>query len=179
MRRSTAILLAAIVLLIVASWGFAPEVVAIFWHVRHGLHDEGAGVRIRIPLLFTAIEGPSSIILMSQNGRVRTWISGAQGVLVFVSNRVPAPQSSTETVEQWWKRTSDAAGREGAHETASRALTLAGQQEHCHEFQGGLFQRGVEIWCVPDSSGGWFVDYTGPTAHVPQFYSVLESAEAH
>ena len=178
MRRSTAILLVAFALLIAASWGFAPEIVAIFWHLRHGMHDDGAGVRVRVPLLFTAIEGPSSIILMSPNGRARTRLSGEQGVLIFVSNKIPAPQNSSETVEQWWKRTSDAAGRAGAHETSSRALTIAGKPEHGHEFQGGMFQRGVEIWCVPDAPGGWFADYAGPAARNWQFYSILESAQA-
>ena len=177
MRRSTVLLLVAFVLLIVMSWGFAPEIVAVFWHARHGMHDDGAGARIRIPLLFTAIEGPSSIILMSQNGRVRSRISGEQGVLVFFSNRIPAAQSSTETIDQWWRRTSESAAREGAHETSSRALTIAGRPEHCHEFQGGLFQRGVEIWCIPDEPSGWFVDYTGPAAHVARFYSILDSAQ--
>jgi hypothetical protein len=177
MRRSTVLLLVAIVILLVTAWGFRPEAAALAWHLRHGVHAQGAGLRVPVPLLYSAMEGQTSLILMSPNGRARTRLYGAEGALVFVSKRVPAPQSPDETAEQWWKRTEAAVERQGARQTSARTLSLAGGAEHCYEFEGGLF-LGVEIWCVPDSPGGWFVDYTGPRAHVPQFYSILDSAQA-
>lgn len=177
MRLSTALLLAAIALLAVALWGFRPEAVALAWHVQHGMHADGAGLRVRVPLLYTALEGPDSLILMSQNGRVRTHFGGAQGVLIFISKKIPAPQGD-ETVDQWWKRTSDAIAREGARQASARTLSLAGRTARCAEFEGGFLLVGVDIWCVPETAGGWFVDYNGPRAHVSEFYSLLAAAQA-
>jgi hypothetical protein len=178
MRKSTALVLTAIAIVAVALWGFQPEANAVGWHLRHGMHADGAGLRVRVPLLYSAIGGPESLVLMSQKGRVRARLYGQQGMLVFLSKKMPAPQSPSETIADWWKRTSAAAGRQGARPTATRALSLAGRPAHCSEFEGGLFLLGTEIWCVPEDTAGWFVDYTGPRTHVPEFYAALESAQA-
>src|ERR1051326_1508365 len=105
MRRSTALLLAAIAIVAVTLWGFQPETAALAWHARHGTHAGGAGLRVRLPLLYSALEGPDSLILMSPKGRARARLSGAQGVLVFISKKMPAALSSSETIEEWWQRT--------------------------------------------------------------------------
>jgi hypothetical protein len=177
MRKSTALVLAAIAIVAVTLWGFQPEANALAWHLRHGMHADGAGLRVRVPLLYSAIGGPDSLILMSQNGRVRARLHGQEGVLVFLSKKMPAPQSPSETIADWWKRTSAAAERQGSHPTGTQTVSFAGRPAQCSEFEGGLFLVGTEIWCIPDAAGGWFVDYTGPRAHVPEFYSLLESAQ--
>jgi hypothetical protein len=178
MRKSTALLLAAIAIVAITLWGFQPEAAALAWHARHGMHADGAGLRVRVPLLYSALGGPDSLILMNPKGRLRARFYGQQGVLVFISRKLPAPQNPSETIEEWWKRTSAAVERQGARPAGTRALAFAGHPAHCSEFEGGLFLVGVEVWCVPEAAGGWFVDYTGPRAHVAEFYAALESAQA-
>lgn len=188
MRPSTALLLAAIAIVALTLWGFQPEAAAVGWHLRHGMHADGAGLRVRVPLLFSAMSGPDSLVLMSQKGRVRTRFLGPQGVLIFISKKflgtvlsatpAPSPQGQTESFDQWWTRTSAAMAREGASVTSTRAITVAGRSAKCSQFEGGFFLVGADIWCVPDAAGGWIVDYNGPKAHVPEFYSLLDSAQA-
>ena len=177
MRKSTAFVLVALALLLGAVWAFGTELRALAWHVRHGLHATGAGLRVRLPLLYSAMEGEGSLVLMQENGRARRRFSGEQGVLVFISKNVPNLKNTNETVDEWWKRYSAVLVRQGARQTASRPLTIAGRSERCYQFEGGDFIVGTDVWCVPDS-GGWIADYTGPSAHVQQFYAVLESAQA-
>lgn len=177
MRLSTALLLAAIAIVALALWGYQPEAAAIGWHARHGMHVDGAGLRVRVPLLYSAINGPDSLVLMSRKGRVRTRLSGAQGVLIFISKKIPGAQSKDETMVEWWTRTSAAMAREGASVTSTRAITFAGHSAKCSQFEGGFFLVGADIWCVPDAAGGWIVDFNGPKAYVPEFYSLLASAQ--
>jgi hypothetical protein len=177
MRPGTAFLLAAIALVVIVGWGFKPEAIAVGWHLRHGFHADGAGLRVRVPLLFTSIEGPDSIVLMAQNGRVRARFSGTQGVLIFISKKIPGSSGQPEPMEDWWKRVSAAMERQGGRVAGTRTITPAGHAAKCSEFEGGLLMVGVDIWCLPDAPGGWIMDFNGPRPRVPEFYSILQAAQ--
>jgi len=176
MRRTTALLLAAIAIVAIVAWGFRPEAVAIGWHVRHGLHANGAGLRIRVPLLFTAIEGDQSLVLISPMGRFRARFVEKQGSVLFISTRRPDPPYENETTEQVWARLSQSLERQGARVTATRNITIAGRTARCIQYEAGGMIVGVDVWCLPEG-GGRLIDYLGPRSRVQELYSILESAQ--
>ncbi len=173
MRRSTAFLLVAIALIAIVAFEFRPEVTALAHHVRHGVYAQGAGLRVRVPLVYNSFEGPTSLGIVEQPGAARTRFSGGQGVLILISKNLPAGNGSM-TMEQWWARTSASLTRQGARQTGTRNVSIAGRAERCYEYEGDF--PGVAVWCVPESAG-WIVDYAGPKTRLPEFYSLLGSAQ--
>src|SRR5689334_25371658 len=123
MRRSTAFLLVAIALVAIVLFEFRPETGALAHHVRHGLYAQGARLRVRVPLLYTSFEGPTSLGIVEQPGAARMRFSSSQGVLILISKNLPGGNGSM-SVDQWWTRTSESLARQGARQTGTRNASI-------------------------------------------------------
>ena len=159
---------AAIMAILLGTAGFAAEGRALAWHARNGMYVEGAGLRVRVPLLWNVIAGADAINLIDLDGFVRTRLHSPTG-LILISNK--ASQKNAGTLPTIRQHMQDL----GAKEIAHRDLQAGRSKLTCAEFQG--FREGSLVWCVGEDTN-LIAEFNGATELVPVFYSVLESAQA-
>ena len=176
MRRSL-IALAALAAVVLCSWGFRPESAAIGWHLRHGMHVDGAGVRVRVPLLFEAIASADSITLSTTPGKARTRLFHSPSALIILSDKKPVAGSDAPLPNaDMLARTREQHEHLGSKLTAQRDIRLGNDKLTCLQFEGGEFILGVDVWCAPEK-GGPLVSFGGSPQLVNEFYNLLQSAE--
>lgn len=176
MRRSV-IALGVLAAVLLISWGFQPEAAALLWHLRHGVHAEGAGVRLRVPLLYEATASPDALVLTTSPGRVRKRQFQAPMALIMLSNKAPNPKDGEPiSNSEMLALTLQQHEHLGAKQTAKREFRLGSETISCLQFEGGSYLAGVDIWCAP-ASGGPIVSFGGGGELAGEFYGMLQSAE--
>ena len=159
---------AAIMAILLGTAGFAAESRAIAWHVRNGMHVEGAGLRVRVPLAWNVIAGADAVNLIDLAGFVRSKLHSPTG-LILISNK--AAQKNAGALPTIRQHMTDL----GAKEIGHRDIQVGRSKLTCVEFQG--FREGSLVWCLGDDTN-LIAEFNGSTDLVPVFYSILESAQA-
>lgn len=149
-----------VIVLVIATLGFLPELRAMAWHARHGQTLDFAGVRFRVPRL--------SYVTGEGDGRTIVATAGViRHALGVRASRLSLGRNTAIAHAQIEHNTT---GRQ----VAMRRAALVGSMIACTEYEGNTPQDRF-ISCERASSGP-VPAWSGPASKTYQFYRQLAAA---
>ncbi|HEY5028187.1 MAG TPA: hypothetical protein VIK39_07240 [Candidatus Angelobacter sp.] len=158
---------------LVIKYGYA-DLSALAWHIRHGSHVNGGGVRVPVPISFEASDpaGLPSVLITRSRGLL--WHEG--GLIDIDFRRMPSPEDE-EVLVALLPKSSSTIKRTKIGE---RAATFAGRQGKCVEYNTqliapGLVIKSYEIYCR--FNGDVSARFMGSPKIKDNFYNIIQTAE--
>jgi hypothetical protein len=164
---------AVVALLSLLLLGFTPETASILAGVFRGRERELNGCLISIPSGWYSPPASGQGVTMSQSrGRMRTLLFGdARNVLILFF-----PDSRLSSGNDYFNALDQRLRRYGTNMPSERFI--AGTLNSCISHTPSSHPSEAFIYCFPKNQrGNIMVSYIGDTAHVPEFFAILDGVK--
>jgi hypothetical protein len=161
---------------------YAPFLVSLGWHVMHGMSVDYRGLRVRVPLGWTADlaltkddfpANPQGITLEKQPRTLAFEVAGPE--MMYFNLLLPDARSGPAQQAEQWKTLFRQAHPVSDFNIASRDGLSPGMD--CLEATP-VGNKSAAAWTCISVEDGWVADYAGAREHVPVFLDVAANLKA-